>query len=219
MTADVYAVRKDVYRYGLARGTLGAAGRQVESCLAATNTLTLDGHGFETDDQIVLRAIEGGTLSDPLVAGTTYYAIRVNDSTFQLAATAGGSAIDLTTDGDGMNVAIALPFDEVLEFYSRFVDGVLPAHMVPLKAPYPITVVAHVATLAAKRLQILAGHSSASMTELELSAKAQLERWAAGVPVRDARITVAPANVALTDTLATSGDARGWTPCGSGTLP
>lgn len=217
MTA--YAVRKDVYRYGLARGTLGAAGRQVDSCLASTDTITLDGHGFETDDELVLRAIEGGTLSAPLVAGTSYYAIRLNDSTFKLAATPTGSAINITTDGDGMNVAIALPFEDVLEFYSRFVDGVLPAHAVPLTAPYPVTIVALVAELAAKRLQILAGHSSASMTEIELSAKAQLERWSAGIPIRDVRITTASTNVTLTDTLATSGDARGWTPMGSGALP
>ena len=210
-----YATRRDVYAYGLARGTLGAAGRQVESSLASTDTLTLDGHGFETDDALVVRAFEGGTLSSPLVAGATYYAIRVNDSTFKLSATAGGSAINLTTDGVVMSVAIALPFDEILEFYSRFVDAFLPAHLVPLTAPYPITVVALVAELAAKRLQILAGHSSASMTEIEVSAKAQLTRWAAGVPLRDERAT-ASANLAITSTLSSTTDPRGW---GSDTLP
>src|SRR5690242_15137565 len=154
-----YASRRDVYDYGLPRGTLGMPARLVESSLAATDVLELDGHGFETDDPVILRAAEGGTLSAPLVAGTTYYAINLSDSTFQLAAAAGGAAIDLTTDGVSMLVATPLPFDKVLEFYSRFVDSFLPAHAVPLVAPYPDVVVATVAELAAKKLLHLCGHA------------------------------------------------------------
>ncbi len=213
MTA--YATRRDVFRYGLARGTIAGEGRLVASSVASTNILELEGHGFETDDEVLVRAIEGGTLSAPLVAGTTYYVIRLTDSTFQLAATAAGSAIDLTTNGVTMLVSIALPFAEILEFYSRFVDAFLPAHLVPLEAPYPVTVVALVAELAAKRLQLIAGVSSVAMTETELAAKAQLERWAKGIPLRDSAAT-ASANLAVTSTLGDTADPRGW---GSGTLP
>lgn len=211
MTA--YATRKDVYRYGLARGALGSAARLVATSVATTDTITLDEHGFETDDALLLRATDGGTLSSPLVAGTTYYAIRVTDSTFKLAAAAAGSAINLTTDGVSMTVSVALPFDDILEFYSRFVDAFLPAHAVPLTAPYPVTVVAVVAELAAKKLQLLSGQSSGSMTETEVAAKAQLERWARGIPIRDARATKST-NLALVSTLGT--DPRGW---GSSSLP
>lgn len=213
MTA--YATRRDVYRYGLARGTVASEGRLVASSTASTNVLELEGHGFETDDELLLRAAEGGTLSAPLVSGTTYYAIRLTDSTFSLAATAGGAAIDLTTNGESMIVSIALPFDEVLEFYSRFVDAFLPAHLVPLEQPYPVTVVAIVSELAAKRLQLISGTRSESMTEIEVAAKAQLERWSKGIPLRDARATE-PANLAVTSTMASTADPRGW---GSGTLP
>lgn len=217
MTA--YATRRDVYRFGLPRGTLGSASRLVASSQASSDVLTLEDHGFETDDELLLRAVEGGTLSAPLVEGTTYYAIRLTDSTFKLAATAGGAAINLTTDGVSMLVAIALPFDDVLEFYSRFVDAFLPAHLVPLVADdlgkFPTVVTATVAELAAKKLQILSGVTSVSITEAEVAAKAQLERCAKGIPLRDARAT-ASANLAVTASASSASDPRGW---GSGTLP
>jgi hypothetical protein len=121
----------------------------------------------------------------------------LSDSTFQLSATPIGSPITLTTDGVSMLVSADLPFDDVLEFYSRFADGCLPAHAVPLPAPYPVTVVAIVAQLSAKLLQNLSGVTSHSMQELELGAKAQLERYGAGIPVRDAAPATVPANLAV----------------------
>lgn len=180
-----YATRSDVYKYGLPRGSLGNPGRLVASSLAATSTIELIEHGFELNDAVTFRVPQGGTLSSPLVASTVYYVIPVTDSTFQVAATSGGSAITLTTDGISMIVTMDLPFDDLCEYYSRFADGFLPAHAVPLLAPYPITVVAIVAELVAKKAQILSGVISESMHETELSAKAKLERFAAGIPVRD----------------------------------
>lgn len=215
MTA--YATRQDLYRYAPVRGSLTSSSRIVSSSSATTDTLELEGHGLETDDTLQLRAVEGGTLSAPLVATTTYYAIKVDDSRFKVAATAGGAAIDLTTAGVSMVLVVALPVDEVLEFYSRFVDGLLPAHAVPLASPYPVTIVALVAELAAKRLQLIAGTSSESMKEIEIGAQAQLQRYAAGIPLRDSRVTTST-NKAIRDTAgnSTTGDARGW---GSGSLP
>jgi len=211
-----YATRRDVFRYGLPRGTLAGEGRLVESSSASTNVLTLESHGFETDDEVLVRAIEGGTLSVPLVAGTAYYVIRLTDSTFSLAAAAGGAAIDLTTTGVSMWVTIALPFAEILALYSRWVDDVVP-HLVPFTVPYPVQVVAAVATLAGKRLQQIAGVSSISMAELEVGEKAQLERWGKGIPMRDTTAT-ASSNLTITATLGASADARGWAPNGSDTL-
>jgi hypothetical protein len=195
---------------------LGAPGREVASALASTDTMQLDGHGFETDDQISFRVAEGGTLAAPLVAGTVYYAIRIDDSTFKVSATAGGGAINLTADGTSMIVAMALPIDDVIEAYSRWVDGFLPAHLVPLTAPVPVHVRMIVAELASKKLLQLAGHASASVNEAEIAAKAQLERWAKGLPLRDATATPS-ANKAVTQSLVgRAGDSRGW---GSETLP
>ncbi len=193
-----YATQSDVYRYGLPRGSLGNPGRLAESSLASTSTITLSEHGFTTGDTITLRATTGGTLSAPLVAGTSYFVLRANDSAFQVSSN-GVTPITLTTDGISMMIAADLPFGDVLEYYSRFVDGFLPAHAVPLQTPYPITVVAIVASLSARRLQILSGVMSESMKDEELSAKAQLERWAKGIPARDAASSTKPTNLTITN--------------------
>lgn len=211
-----YATRRDLYKYGLPRGTLGTPGRLVASSVATTDTIELDDHGFETDEPIVFRAAEGGTLSAPLVSGTTYYAIRLSDATFKVAASAAGAAINLTTDGVEMLVSAPLPVDDVLEYYSRFVDDHAPAHAVPLTAPYPVVVVATVAELAAKKLMALAGHQSVSVDDAEKNAHEKLKRWAAGIPLRDAAATTAHTNVAVSSVLGNTSDSRGW---GSESLP
>jgi len=209
-----YATTRDLHTYGLRRGVLSNPGREVESSLASTNVLTLDGHLFATDDQVTVRAIEGGTLSAPLVAGTVYYAIHLTDSTFSLATTSGGVAIDITSNGLTMMVKAELPVAELLEAYSRFVDDFVPAHLVPMTAPYPVTVARIVCELVAAKLLSLAGQSSVSMTEAEVGAKAQLERWAKGIPIRE---VVSAANLSVVASYATTaGDPRGW---GSGSLP
>ncbi len=201
-----YATREDVYTYGLPRGSLGNPGRVCASALASTDTFTLDGHGFSDGEEVILRAEEGGTLPSPLVAGATYYVVWLSDSTFKVASSKGGAAVNLTTDGELVVVSTALPFDKYLERYSRFADGFIPAHLVPLSAPYPVEVTAVVAELTAKRLQIWCGQTSDSMTEIEVGAKAQLERWAKGLRIRDARVTTS-ANLAV----ARSGNGnRGW---------
>ena len=173
-------------------------------------------HGFSTGDEVVFRASEGGSVPAPLLSGVTYFVLYLNDFTFQVSAALNGDPITLTSDGVSLLVATPLPFCQVLQFYSRFADAFMPAHLVPFTAPYPITVVAIVAELSSKKLQQLAGHESASVAEFELAAKAQLERWAKGLPLRDVNATP-PANLSSTHTLVKYGvDPRGW---GSGILP
>lgn len=205
MSQDTYATRADLYKFGLPRGLLANPGRLCASALAATDAFELDDHGFADGDALILRAESGGNLPAPLVAGVVYIAIRISEASFKVSA-AGGTPIDLTTDGVSVAVATPLPIDEVLEFYSRFVDGFLPAHLVPLETP-PITVTALVAELSAKKLLLMAGQSSQSMTEFEVAAKAQLERWASAHPLRDAQATPS-ANLAYSENVAT--DPRGW---------
>lgn len=63
-----------------------------------------------------------GTAPAGLTFGTTYYIIdRKNDYTFQLSATPGGSAIDITSVGSG--VFELLVVDVVLIVYSRYSGG------------------------------------------------------------------------------------------------
>ncbi len=218
MTAIVYATRADLDDFGgIPDGALANAGREVASSTASTNIIELDAHGFATDDEVLLRAAEGGTLSAPLVAGTTYFAIRLSDSTFKVAATSGGAAIDLSTNGVSMIATKPLPIDRMLELYSRWVEGFLPAHLVPVPADddgaFPIEITAIVARLAGKALLNLNGKASEIVDKAEIVAMAQLARWATGIPLRDAGIT-ASANLAVTSTLGNAADSRGW--CGSG---
>jgi len=141
------------------------------------------------------------------VAGTVYFVIRLTDSTFQLAATPGGAAIDLTVDGISMIVAKDLPFAKVLELYSRLVDSWSPAHLVPFTEPYPTVVVATVSELSARRIQLISGVHSESMTTIEEEAMKRIEQWGKGQPLRDATATP-PANLAVVASSSSSG--RNW---------
>ena len=192
-----YATQADVYSYALPRGSLGNPGRLVAASLAATSSIELEEHGFSSDGTmpITFRVTQGGSLSAPLVAGTVYYALYLSDSFFQVSVTPNGSPITLTTDGVSVQVATDLPWAAVGEFYSRWVDAFLPAEAVPLAAPYPVTVVGIVANLMAAKLQRISGTSSESMDKEELAAKAQLERWIKGLPVRDVAVTQVQTNL------------------------
>jgi hypothetical protein len=205
--SNPYCQRADVYKYGFPRGLLANPGRRCASVNATTDKLELDGHGFETDTPVMFRAEGSGSLPSPLLASTTYYAIRVTDSAFQVALVAGGAAINLTSTGTAVLVATPLAFDDVIEFYSRWADDFLPANAVPLN-PVPVVVRGLVAELAAKKLLLLAGQSSQSMDAQELAAKAQLERYAKGIPLRD---TTAVARTNLAHSEGVVSDPRGWT--------
>ena len=74
-----------------------------------------------------------------------------------------------------------------------------------------------VAELAAKKLMNLDGKSSEIVNQAEIAAKAMLERFASGMPLRPATgVTTAPTNLAVTSRISTRTDPRGW---GSGSLP
>jgi hypothetical protein len=225
VTTAVYASLQDFDDLsGIADGDLANPGQLVASALASTDTLEWAGHGLQTGNAVLVRATEGGTLSSPLVAGTTYYAIRVTADTFKLATSSAnataGTAIDLTTNGVSMVVTKPLPITRYLEVYSRWVDDCLPAHLVPLTTTvdgsYPILVVRVVCQLAGKALLVRAGKDSKLISDGEVEAKAILERWAKGIPLRDTRATTRT-NLAITSTArGETTDPRGW---GTGTLP
>lgn len=62
---------------------------------AATNLITLNGHGFALNDQVQFTALTGGA---PLATGVTYYVRDVTANTFGLATTRDGAQIDITAD-------------------------------------------------------------------------------------------------------------------------
>lgn len=208
MATDLYCSRADVTAR-LPPGTVVSPAGMLASCLASTDVLTYDGHGLETDDEVTVRAASAGTLSAPLVAGTIYYAIRLTNAAFKLAASAGGAALNITSDGVEMVVTREPKFDDVIEFVSRWADTFLPAHVVPLTAPIHPLVRGVVADVSAKRILNANGQDSAAVTAAELAGKAILERHAAGMPLRGG--AQVPSNLAITATSVSSGgDPRGF---------
>lgn len=214
MAASAYCTAADLYRSGLPRGGLPNPGRLVAAVEVSGNLLTLDGHGFEADDELVFRAESGGSLPAPLVAGTTYYAKPSTDSTFQVAATAGGAAVDLTTSGSNVVVVAELPIASAIKWASAMIDSFLPAHLVPMTAPINELVVATAADLAVARLLAYTGQSSTQIADKLASAQKLLERWAKNFPIRGVN---APASAQLAVAgSSTSSDPRGWDPSHGG---
>jgi hypothetical protein len=210
---DVYGEPEDLYDHGLPPGMLAHRARLCGSVLASTDAFELDSHGLSNDRVVTFRAEDGGTLPDPIVAGAPYFAIVVTDATFKVAAAAGGAPIDLTTNGVSVLMITEPPVLRTMERYSRFVDSFIP-HVAPLKPPYPPEIVAIVCELSATKLMSMEGQRSEALDRAELAAKAQLERFATGIKVRDQRAT-ASSNLAISGSAA---DPRGWGSSG-GTIP
>jgi hypothetical protein len=83
-------------------GWLGSDAGRVFTGLAASEILTAPGHTLVNDDQVRVLTIPGATLPTGLSEGTTYFVIGVSGNTFQLSATQGGAAINITVDGAGL---------------------------------------------------------------------------------------------------------------------
>jgi hypothetical protein len=75
----------------------------------ATETITIVGHEFANGDAVTA----GGTLPSPLVSGNTYYVINRTATTFQLALTVAGAAIDLT-DAVGTGTLTHTPLEPIV---------------------------------------------------------------------------------------------------------
>ncbi len=77
----------------------------IDSIQTAADTLTITArHGF--NDGAAVRFTTTGTLPSPLVAGTTYFTIESSDTAFQVEATPGGGAIDITDVGTGTHTVL-----------------------------------------------------------------------------------------------------------------
>jgi hypothetical protein len=211
-----YCTRADLYSFGLPRGALRNPGRPADASSAADDTITIDVHGFALDDLVSFRPEGGGRLPAPLVAGIDYFAIPVTESRFSVSATQGGAAIDLTTDGARFVVIAPLKFDEAITFGAAIIDDQLPAHCVPLIAPYPPIIVMTNAELAIGKL--LNGSATASLAAMVDAATQRLARWAKGQPLRGtntdkqtrANVAVSGNAPAQTQTSLPVSDLNGW---------
>lgn len=211
VATDLYCENEDLFDYGLPRGLVGMQGRILEAVTASTDLFELDEHGFRSSDRVFVRATEGGMLAGGLAADTAYYVLPISSATFKLSLTEGGSPVNVSSDGTSMVASIRLPFEKTIEFFSRWVDCIIP-HAVPLTAPYPVIVSGTVAELSAQKLLHLAGQRSESVDGLVAACEKRLKLWGTSVPVRDANVT-SSSNRAVVST--GRSDPRGW----GGTLP
>lgn len=219
VAADLYCSRGDVNER--VPGGITYEGRLVHAVNVSSDSITLDGHGFEDGIAVTVRAFESGSLPGGLVDGSTYYVKRLTNAKFQLSATDGGAAIDLTTAGESIFVAREPPYDNVIEFVSRWVDSFFDAHVVPFAAPIHPLVRGITADISAKRLQNYDGKLSGAIDALEDKSAKRLEAYASDL---DAQLRAASGvttsvfgNRAIVASVTDSArDQRGW---GSGTIP
>ncbi len=198
--ADVYAV--------VSSGSIPNGARLCASALAAVDVFELDQHPLQTGDPVAFRAEEGGALPGGIAEGTTYYAIRVSSSRFQVSATEGGGAIDLTSDGDLVLAIIEPPMLKWRTWASAWVDQALTGHDVEIaEDAVPEQVRAVAANLAAHKARVWSEHTvSADLARLLDDSQKQLDRWAKGAIIRGTNAP-APANLAVARTV--SGSAAG----------
>jgi hypothetical protein len=83
----------------------GGARRQMGSYSGdlAGNTIQSPAHGLSAGNAVVFWASSGAGLPAPLAEGTIYYVIATGLTTdvFEVSATSGGAAVDITAIGDG----------------------------------------------------------------------------------------------------------------------
>jgi hypothetical protein len=83
---------------------------------AGTDTFTITGHGYSDDDKVAIGSAD--TPPAPLARHTVYFIVGSTTNTFQLSATQGGAAIDITDTGTGDH-----------EVYTPWEIGNLPAKL------------------------------------------------------------------------------------------
>jgi len=199
-----YSTVSDLYDFGVPRGATPNPGRNLDSLVSSV--ATLDVHGFTTGDPISFRAI--GTMPSGLVAGTTYYAEAVTESTFKVRATPTGSALSIGVAADPIVVIAPLNTDAAITWADAMVDDMLTDQTVPL-SPVPQIIRITSAELAAFRLVGSRSAQSRSLTDIMDRAQKRLDRWLAGRPVTGTADDTRD-NLAVADTTPTTGASDGW---------
>jgi hypothetical protein len=83
-----------------AYGQIGSTIRGVATMQSGDDIFRSDAHGLANDHRVFVAAVAGEALPTGVSAATLYFVVNVATDTFQLATTSGGSAINLTTDGE-----------------------------------------------------------------------------------------------------------------------
>lgn len=207
MAGALYCTKADIYEH-IPSGSLVNQGRPAIAS-ATSDAITIDSHGLDDGDIVRVRAEVGGNLPGGLAPATNYFIVSAGESTFQLSATEGGSAIDITANGDEFLVIVPINEQAAIKWASRIFEDMCPAHAMPLEAPYPEVVVLTVGELAAGKLARKCGATSASLSKIYDDASARIARWAKGIPLRGADAPGTHTNLATSATVPFD-DSRGW---------
>lgn len=84
-------------------GPLAGASKMcsVDAADVTANTITSPAHGYANDTIVRLFSIAGAALPTGLAEDTRYWVVGTATNTFQVAASSGGAAIDITAIGAG----------------------------------------------------------------------------------------------------------------------
>jgi hypothetical protein len=186
MSQTQYCAQHDAYRFA-APGMLQVPARSVAAVSTSTWLFTLAGHGFATDDEVAFRAEAGGSLPTGLTAGVTCFAIYVSPDTFQVAASAGGAAIHVSTTGSNVLAVAHIPWSRFIDECSAMTEQTIVAHKVPLlndDGTVPEPVRAFTAAQLAMRVLAFCGRETQAVEGQLKYWGALAEKWGRGVPLR-----------------------------------
>lgn len=197
-----YATPEDVYLLAVPRGSLVQRARPVASVDHVANVLELEGHGCSSKTRVQVQVDLDGVPPGGLSTSTVYWALPVaqSSSLLQLSLTEGGAPVDLLDAGVmpfGLFVPVTTMLEAALSAASRDVDTMLPAHAVPLAAPYPEQVVNYVAVFAgwATARALGQGDLADGLQALKDEWTTKALRWARGIPLRN-QLATSPTNLA-----------------------
>lgn len=84
---------------GEPKGILPLGGTELLYCVdVASNVFDAPGHGLSDDELVVFYT----SVPAPLTAGTKYWVVNATTNTFQVSATMGGAAIDITAQASDL---------------------------------------------------------------------------------------------------------------------
>jgi len=203
-----YCTESDV-RNSAIQGLFTNQSRQIG--VPVSGRFELDGHGYVEGQAVKLRS--DSALPSPLVEGVDYYVKAPDEFSFSVSATVGGAAITPATAGEAM-VYSTLPFSDWIEWASAIIDAFLPAHVLPLTAPYHELIVSVTAQLAAAKGLQFVGGAQQDILALQKSSQQVLDKWAKNQPIRG---QYAPRSslLAVVSSVAAV-DPRGYYPPGGG---
>jgi hypothetical protein len=217
MSTHAYCTKQDALDW-LGGGAIRSEARLLAAVDVGSNTLTLDSHALATGRPLRFRVEDGGSIMDPLAVAVEYYSIELTDSTFQVSATPGGPAIDITTAGDRVSVIRVVPWQEYILDESAKIDEDFIGNAPVGDGDVPRIIKHYASGMVIERALVFSGAGVDEALEKRLQRiHDDYERYRAGKPLR------APEKPPATNTAASgprlsasAADARGWRRhCGS----